>query len=351
MTNLQVNDRSRYARGWCLGLTILARAAVRRGGIQCAAANSRLEAEERRAEPMIHRDVLHLLSDVHRTLDGDVSLEALARRAGWSPFHLHRAFRRLVGETPKQYTQRVRLERAAARLVATNDSVLRVALATGFASHEVFARAFRRRFGCSPATYRRRALRGVPLPERERHAALAHSTAPCAGLFRVSLNHPNGRETMPLLTIGRRELTPQPMLFVRRRCARDELSKAIGECLGGAFGLAQRAGHALAGRPFTRYASIGPGLMTIEAGCPVAASAAGAGEVESGFLQGGPAAVAMHAGSYDELAMSYAAMERWMDDNGYRPGGAPWESYITDPAEYPSSADWRTEIYWPLVER
>jgi AraC family transcriptional regulator len=300
---------------------------------------------------MIHRDVLHLLSDVHRALDGDVSLEALARRAGWSPFHLHRAFRRLVGETPKQYTQRVRLERAAARLVATNDSVLRVALATGFASHEVFARAFRRRFGCSPATYRRRALRGASLDERERHAALVHSTAPCAGLFRVSLNQLNGGETMPMLTIGRRELTPQPMLFVRRRCARDELSKAIGECLGGAFSLAQRAGHALGGRPFTRYVSTGAGLLAIEAGCPVAAPAPGEGEVEAGFLQGGPAAVAMHAGSYDELAATYAAMERWMDDNGYRPSGPPWESYVTDPAEHANPADWRTEIYWPIAER
>jgi AraC-like DNA-binding protein/effector-binding domain-containing protein len=300
---------------------------------------------------MIHRDVLHLLRDVRRSLGGDVSLEALARRAGWSPFHLHRAFRRIVGETPKQYTQRVRLERAAARLVATKESVLRVALGAGFASHEVFARAFRRRFGCSPARYRRAALRGASAAERERHAAFVDATAPCTGLYRVSLNPLKGRPTMPMLTIARRELTPQPMLFMRRRCARDELSKAIGECLGGAFGLAQLAGHAIGGRPFTRYPSIGAGLVTIEAGCPVATPAPGEGEVEAGFLQGGPAAVAMHAGSYDELPATYAAMERWMEENSYRPGGAPWESYITDPAEHPNPADWRTEIYWPLAER
>jgi AraC family transcriptional regulator len=300
---------------------------------------------------MMHRDVLHLLRDMDRALDGDVSLEALARRAGWSRFHLHRAFRRVVGETPKQYTQRVRLERAAARLVVSNDSVLRVALAAGFASHEVFARAFRRRFGCSPAKYRRGALRRASVAERERHAALVHSTAPCRGLYRVSLNHPNRRPTMPMLKIARCELTPQPMLFMRRRCARDELSKAIGECLGGAFTLAQRAGHAIGGHPFTRYPSIGAGLVTIEAGCPVAAPAAGEGDVEAGVLQGGPAAVAIHAGAYDELAATYAAIERWMEENGYRPAGAPWESYITDPAEYPNPADWRTEIYWPLAER
>lgn len=45
---------------------------------------------------------------------------------------------------------------------------------------------------------------------------------------------------------------------------------------------------------------------------------------------------------------TYAAMERWMDANGYRPGGAPWESYVTDPGECPDVNDWRTEVYWPL---
>jgi AraC family transcriptional regulator len=296
----------------------------------------------------IDRDVLHLLREIRRRLGSDVSLESLARRAGWSPFHLHRAFRRVVRETPKQYTQRVRLERAAARLVATRDSVLRIAIGAGFASHEVFTRSFRRRFGCTPAEYRAVALGGASAVQRERHAAFVDATSPCIGLYHMSVNA-NRKTIMPMLTIAREELKPQPMLFVRRRCGRPELPQAIAECLGGAFGLAQQAGHAIGGRPFTRYASIGAGLMTIEAGCPVAAPAAGAGQVEAGLLQGGPAAVAMHAGSYDDLPATYAAMERWIEENGFRPGGAPWESYITDPGDYPNPADWRTAIYWPLA--
>ena len=63
------------------------------------------------------RDILQLLRDIQGRLDGDVSLTAIAARAGWSPFHFHRAFRRVTGETPKQYTQRLRLEHAATRLV------------------------------------------------------------------------------------------------------------------------------------------------------------------------------------------------------------------------------------------
>jgi effector-binding domain-containing protein len=153
-----------------------------------------------------------------------------------------------------------------------------------------------------------------------------------------------------VLSIARETLVPQPILFMRRRCAREDLANNIAECLGAAFGLAMQSGCAIGGRPFTRYASIGLGLVTIEAGCPLAAAAPGAGEVEAGFLQGGPAAIALHAGSYEELSTTYAALERWIQENGYRPGGAPWESYITDPADLPSTADWRTQVCWPLAE-
>src|SRR5436190_5054331 len=95
-------------------------------------------------------DLLRLLGQVKGRLDGDVSLDALAARSGWSPFHLHRAFRQLVGETPKAYTQRLRLDRAAVRLAAGSERVVDVALDSGFASHEVFTRPFTRRFGRSP---------------------------------------------------------------------------------------------------------------------------------------------------------------------------------------------------------
>ncbi len=40
-----------------------------------------------------------------------------------------------------------------------------------------------------------------------------------------------------------------------------------------------------------------------------------------------------------------------MEENGLRPAGAPWEWYVTDPAEHPDPADWRTEIYWPAASR
>ena len=60
-----------------------------------------------------------------------------------------------MGETPRAYRRRLRLERAALRLRTTRGSVLTVAIEAGFGSHEAFTRVFRRRFGHSPAAYRR----------------------------------------------------------------------------------------------------------------------------------------------------------------------------------------------------
>jgi AraC family transcriptional regulator len=303
-------------------------------------------------------DLLRLLRQVNGRLDGDVSLDALAFRSGWSPFHLHRAFRRLVGETPKAYTQRLRLDRAAGRLAAGTDRVVDVALDSGFASHEVFTRAFTRRYGQSPKRYRAAARSSANAEARARHAEVTEAAGPCLTLYHLSLDEaasgraglqPRRRSLiMSTPPIERQELQPQPALIVKRRVARAEIANTIAEGLGKTFPYALQNGLAIAGRPFVRYSDVGPGLMTMEVGTPLAAPAAGVDDIEAITLPGGPAAVAVHMGPYDTLQETYAAMERWMQQQGVKPGGSPWESYITDPAEHPDPANWRTDVYWPI---
>ena len=292
------------------------------------------------------RALLHVLRDL-RGRPSD-TLDAIAARSGWSPFHLHRAFRAMVGETPKQYALRVRLERAATRLLITDDPVLDIALASGFRSHEVFTRAFRRHFGRTPAAYRTTALADTPFVTRRRHTAIVETSGPCIGLYHIAVDSSCRRLPMPTLSIERRDLAAQPFLYVRLKVGRHEISKAIAEGLGKAFPYVMQAGIPIAGRPTARYLTSGPGLFDMQVGVPIGVASSGQGDVQAGELPGGPTAVGVHAGAYDHLSETYAAMERWMDANGYRPGGAPWESYVTDPGEFPDAKDWRTEIYWPL---
>ncbi|HEX6993965.1 MAG TPA: AraC family transcriptional regulator [Gammaproteobacteria bacterium] len=295
------------------------------------------------------RDLLCLLHEIRHAPDGDASLAALARRSGWSPFHLHREFRRTVNETPKRYVLRLRLERAAARLAAGNEKILWIALSEGFRSHEVFSRAFQRHFGCTPKAYRARALRGATAEERSRHRALIEATGPCITLFHFPTTTSPRRTTMPTLNIEKRTIDAQAVLYCRRRCTRAELPAAIGEGLGLVYGHVQKAGLPISGKPFVRYTDMTPGSLAIECGCPLASPAADAGDVQAGYLHGGDVCVALHAGPYEQLHETYAAMEKWMAAHGRSPGGAPWESYLTDPGEHPNPADWRTEVYWPLA--
>jgi AraC family transcriptional regulator len=295
-----------------------------------------------------HRALLELLRHLRGRTSTSTRLDTIAARAGWSPFHLHRAFRAVVGETPKQFIQRLRLERAAARLLLNDDSVLSVAGDAGFNSHEVFTRAFRRHFGRTPIAYRAAALGHASTAVLNRHTGLVETSGPCIGLYHLTLDSPARRLQMPTLSIQRRDMTEQPFVFVRLKVARSEISKAIAEGLGKAFPYVMQAGLPIVGRPTVRYITSGPGLFDMQVGVPIAVPAPGAADVQAGALPGGAIAVGLHAGPYDQLGDTYAAMERWMEANGYRPSGSPWESYVTDPGDVPDTKDWRTEVYWPI---
>jgi AraC family transcriptional regulator len=132
--------------------------------------------------------------------------------------------------------------------------------------------------------------------------------------------------------------------------------------LGHVFQFSQQHGIALTGLPFTRYYDVSAGLLTVEPGMRIAAAsdknpiqvdpswtiAAGEAEVRLDTLPGGFAAVTMHVGPYDQLSDAYAALEQWIESEGLTRSAAPWESYLTDPAESPDPKDWKTEVFWPV---
>lgn len=99
--------------------------------------------------------LLQTLCYVQTNLDRDLSLQSLARFAGCSPAYFCRSFPKFVGETPKAYISRLRLEQAANRLILLDEPILRIALDCGYQSHETFVRAFRKRFQVSPTEFRK----------------------------------------------------------------------------------------------------------------------------------------------------------------------------------------------------
>lgn len=83
--------------------------------------------------------------------DGDLSVVGAAERLGVDRSTLFRRFRAAYGCGPRAYLQRVRLERARARLLRGDGTVTAIAAACGYDDHRAFARAFRARYGVSPS--------------------------------------------------------------------------------------------------------------------------------------------------------------------------------------------------------
>ncbi|GIE99968.1 AraC family transcriptional regulator [Paractinoplanes rishiriensis] len=293
------------------------------------------------------RELLRLLAAVNARLGGDVSLPALAAWAHRSRFALHRRFKGLVGETPKAYTTRVRLARAAAALVSGRRPVSAVAYDHGFGSHEVFTRTFTRHLGRSPRRYRSRGLHVAGPRAAAVHAAAVHAAAPCISLYRISTIE---RKSAVPLDISVRELPAFHALVMRRRVTRDEIAAALGECLPAVFGYAQEHGLAIAGPPFARYPEVGMGSLVIEGGITVAGPPPEAlsDGIEALTIPAGRAVVTIHRGPYDTLPESYQEIEKWMREQGLSAAGAPWETYLTDPGERPDPATWETEIVQPV---
>lgn len=285
----------------------------------------------------------------------DQTLASLASALGQSASHAHRILSDALGETPKQFTLRLRLDRAAALLVSSDDPILDIALSCGFESHEVFLRAFRRRYKLTPSAYRKRGIAG----DVDVHTAMTAQIAPCVGLFHLDTRLQAKEESLEMTTynIGLKTLAAQPVVLIRKRVPRPEIGPTIGSNLPFVFQYTQAAGIGIDGHPVTRYPEYGPGMVTLETGMRVTKFAGdwktgdGDGTVFRDELPAGPAASTIHAGSYDGLQQAYAAVEQWIAVNGYEPAGAPWEVYLNDPGDHPDPKDWKTEIFWPVRQR
>jgi len=109
------------------------------------------------AAQVAHRDTLR---DVQQWLadhpDADLSVAAMAARAGMSERNFARCFKDEIGVTPGRYVEGVRLEVARRLLEETDETIARIATASGFGTPETMRRVFLRALRIGPTEYRRR---------------------------------------------------------------------------------------------------------------------------------------------------------------------------------------------------
>lgn len=148
--------------------------------------------------------------------------------------------------------------------------------------------------------------------------------------------------------IAIKEVPAQPVMSIRLVTTQAQLGDVMDQVLPEVWGYLEGKGVPPVGAPFARYHDYTPERIDLEVGLPVAQALEGAGRIQAGELPGGPVAATRHFGPYDQLGQAYDALAAWIKQQGRESSRAPWEVYLTNPAELPNSADWQTEVFWPV---
>lgn len=88
--------------------------------------------------------------DAH--LEENLTLDALSEVAHWSPYHLQRTFKQVMGITPRQYAEVGRI-RAFKQALKAGDSVTNAALDAGFSSSSRVYERVNQMMGMTPTAY------------------------------------------------------------------------------------------------------------------------------------------------------------------------------------------------------
>src|ERR1700761_5340087 len=109
---------------------------------------------KQRTEASYQARLDRVVDHIYAHLDEDIRPEGLAEIACLSPYHWHRIYVAMRGETIGATVRRLRLLRAADRLANSDLPIEMIAERAGYSGADSFARAFREAYGKSPADYR-----------------------------------------------------------------------------------------------------------------------------------------------------------------------------------------------------
>ncbi len=279
--------------------------------------------------------ILRVQLHIQRHLDDQLSLDKLARVACFSPYHFHRVFRGMVGESIGEYVRRLRLERAATQLMYTARPVTELAFDAQYETLESFSRAFRRVFGVPPSEYRQHRQPSEPSPvDRDRME------------YSLVLRPPQGES----MDVRIEKFASLQVAFVRHIGPYAECGTAWQKlCSHPAVQGAMNEETLAVGISYDDPAVTEEGKIRYDACVTVADDFQGSDGIGTQQVDGGDYAVTVHKGSYDGLHDCYRRLfGTWLPDSGREAQSAPsLEIYRNSPEETPPE-ELITEIRVPL---
>ncbi|MBB6332565.1 AraC family transcriptional regulator [Chryseobacterium sediminis] len=102
--------------------------------------------------------IIKTIQYIDSHIDADLSLEKISERGAYSPFHFHRIFKLVTGETLQSYIIRKKIEKSALHLaVHKNMEIKDIYWDLGFSNHSVFCKTFKKYYGLAPTKFRKSA--------------------------------------------------------------------------------------------------------------------------------------------------------------------------------------------------
>lgn len=280
---------------------------------------------------------------VERHIQQPLSLSKIAEIASFSPFHFHRIFTFLVGETPNDFIQRLRIEKAAQQIRESKMPITEVAYNYGFSSISIFSRSFRKYFGMTAQEYRKQdkaifSKNGIYYNKNGQK--ISKNVKAC-------LNHTSdiyNLDFSQLFVMGNKmeimDLPEMHVIYCRHKGAFNQITKAYNKLIN--WAIVHGLYNALLATTIT-ITHDNPSVTEIEkvrqSACIVVAEDVKVeGEIGKTIIPAGKYAVGHFILSNDEFEKAWNSMCLWFSESDYQQGdGNSMEIYHNDFNRHPEN--------------
>ncbi|WP_118183864.1 AraC family transcriptional regulator [Paraburkholderia phosphatilytica] len=271
-----------------------------------------------------------VLDHIYDHLDEPLDIERLAEIACLSPYHWHRIYHAMHGESVATTVRRLRLHRAAGFLANGAMPIPEIAERSGYSSLQAFTRTFSAVFGMPPAQYRK---------------AGTHTR------FRPSLANP-GEHDMTMHDVEIRHIDGFDLLTIDHVGPYMQIGKAFDSLMGWLASQGLLSGEMrMMGLYYDDPTVVAESELRSKAGVwlPQAVDVSGS-PLSVTHVTGGKYAVLRHRGPYADMAAAYQWLYgEWLVNSIYEAADAPaFEEYLNNPKDT-APAHLLTDICLPLV--
>lgn len=275
-----------------------------------------------------HEKVGRVVDYIHGNLDADLSFETLADIACLSPYHYHRIYRAILGETVTQSIRRLRLQRAAGDLIKSSHSITKIARQATYQNTDSFTRKFSEAYGLPPQAYRDQG--------QELHQKLTKTQSGDKNMYTVEII------TLKDFTLGTLSHIGDYM----------DMGPTFEKLLtsGAQQGL-MNENTQVWGMYYDDPQTVPKEELRGKAGITIAADTALKEGIEVTPIDGGKFAKIFYKGPYNELEIPYRWIyQTWLLESGHEPKNAPViEEYLNSPHDV-APKDLLTAIHIPLKD-